>query len=381
MKALLRQTPAGERIDLRSIIAPQPFPCVGEAPIDSWQAFGSGTMALTAAMQFARLRTEGSPRVLVPAYSCPDILAAAQFAGLIPEFVDLAPGQTAPAKASVIDGIRAGIRLVLIVDLFGIGHDLREIGSAARACGTQVIHDQAQCHAGPGAGTVSGDVNFVVVSRGRGKPATLLHGGATWARDAAAFKAFVESHYRVHSWSAAGTAIRAAAYNTALGAVVYGGIARLPFLRLGDTRLQALRDVVRLPSHWNRCAAAQLQDHVRHLDGRRRRTLALCEIVAGSRLAVPADVLAVAGLNGLNRLPVICRDPDQARRLCADGASVGVSGMYGKTLPEFIGVSAESAAESVPNGYSLSRALITLPTHSRMTGRPLTQLKALISDC
>ena len=381
MKGMFRQTPAGERIDLGSIIASRPHTGVSETPIETWQAFGSGTMALASAMQFARLRTGGTSQVLVPAYSCPDIIAAAQFAGLVPEFVDLAPGQTAPAKDSVIDAIRAGIRLVLVVDLFGVGHDLREIGAVARTCGAQVIHDQAQCHAGPGAGNVSGDVDLVVVSRGRGKPASLLHGGAAWARDAASFRAFVESNYRVQSWSAAGTAIRAAAYNMALSPAIYGGIARLPFLRLGETRLRPLPNVVRLPARWTRCAAAQLQEHGRHLDGRRRRTLELCDIVARSKLTVPADALAVAGSNGLNRLPVICRDPDQARRLCVAGASVGVSGMYGMTLPEFLGVSEASAAESLPYGYGLSRTLITLPTHSRMTGRPLERLTGLISDC
>src|SRR6185312_4150347 len=56
--------------------------------------YQSGTAALAVAIADARHR-HGSrnPEVILPAYCCPDVIAASQFAQVRPRLVDTAPGQ------------------------------------------------------------------------------------------------------------------------------------------------------------------------------------------------------------------------------------------------------------------------------------------------
>src|SRR5688500_19436 len=83
--------PVGTRIPI--------FPAAAARELDLTQGgayrvrlTGSGTAALGLALSYARAR--GAPRdtALLPAYGCPDLVAAAHFAGLKPSFVDLERG-------------------------------------------------------------------------------------------------------------------------------------------------------------------------------------------------------------------------------------------------------------------------------------------------
>jgi hypothetical protein len=155
-------------------------------------------------------------------------------------------------------------------------------------------------------------------------------------------------------------------YNLAMQPLAFGAVATLPFLHLGETHLRSLAAVTRLPGRWLAYAARQIRHHHGLLDERRARTLALVDLLPGRAFLVPADALQTAAVEGLNRLPVICRDNEQALWLVANGGHLGLSPMYGKTLPEFQGLSSAEAAARYPAAHALSRRLITLPTHARI---------------
>jgi dTDP-4-amino-4,6-dideoxygalactose transaminase len=55
--------------------------------------------------------------------------------------------------------------------------------------------------------------------------------------------------------------------------------------------------------------------------------------------------------------------------------------MYRRTLPEFLGRSASIAARDFPNAFDLSRRLVTLPTHARLTQSELFRLRDLLDAC
>ena len=336
-------------------------------------------MALAAALFFAASRHQSASSVILPAYSCPDIIAAALSAGLKPAFVDLATDQTGMDLAALHSQQDAGSSIVVLVDLFGTRHELPAHGNAETTPRITLIHDRAQGLAGPGQ-EVDTVADLVVVSRGRGKPATLLGGGATWARQADEFSAYAAANFPLSHWSAAGIALRAALYNLATQPLAFGAVAQLPFLHIGETKLRELPAITRLPQPWLVHAARQLQAQQAVCAARQARTLAIAELIPANNFRIPSDALQTAAREGLNRLPVICRDTEQAQWLINRGASLGISSMYGKTLPEFMGMSAADAALTFPVAYRLSRALVTLPTHARCGSRTRQSLRKLLHD-
>jgi hypothetical protein len=374
-----RQTPAGERVPLARLMAIARSGEFASPLLKGWNAFGSGSMALAAALFFASSRDKPRTCVLLPAYSCPDIVAASLAVGLEPVFVDLADDQTGMDLAALHGRQSADRSICVLVDLFGTQHAMPTRGSLASNSPITLIHDRAQSLAGPGLAEDS-SADLVVVSRGRGKPATLLGGGATWARQAEAFTSFSATHFPLGNWSIAGTMLRAALYNLATQPVIFGTAARLPFLHIGETRLRELPAITRLPPTWLVHAARQLRACQSTRAAHCSRTLAMADLIPADGFRIPADALQTAAREGLNRLPVICKDAEQAQWLAGRGRSLGVSSMYGKTLPEFMGMSPADAALAFPVAHRFSRTLVTLPTHLRCGPRTRQSLRKLFHD-
>lgn len=374
-----RQTPAGESVLLRQLLVTARADELTTPMPEGWSAFGSGTMALAAALFFAASRHQPGKSVILPAYSCPDIVAAALAVGLEPAFADLVVDQTGMNLAALRSPLNAGSSIAVLVDLFGTRHEMPVHGETAATSRVTLVHDRAQSLAGPGQ-EVDSAADLVVVSRGRGKPATLLGGGATWARQADEFSAFAAARFPVGNWSAASTALRAALYNLATQPLAFGAVAQLPFLHIGETKLRTLPAITRLPQSWLVHAARQLRAWRSECAARRARTLAMAELIPANNFRIPSDALQTAASEGLNRLPVMCSDTEQARWLISRGTSLGISPMYGKTLPEFMGMSATDAALAFPVAYRFSRTLVTLPTHARCGPRTRQNLQELFRD-
>ncbi len=343
-----------------------------------WIAFGSGTMALAAALRCAAYLQPVKTQVVLPAYSCPDIVAAALFSGLAIHFADLGPQVSGITPHTLNTALATGARIAVLTDLFGTDSRLPP-DIHLHQPGVVFIHDRAQSLAGPGL-DVPLDADFVVVSRGRGKPATLLGGGAAWAKDHELFAGFTAAEFPIVEWNQLSALLRGVLYNVATQPLLYGAVSRLPFLHLGETRLQPLPTVTRLSHDWLIHAARQLRHYHATLDARRNRTMAIADVITGSGFRIPADAMATAAETGLNRLPVLCHDATQAQWLVARGKDLGISPMYGKTLPEFLGMTAADAAAAYPNAYTFSRTVVTLPTHARVDGTTRNKLRKLFRD-
>lgn len=335
-------------------------------------------MALAAALRCAAHLQPARMQVVLPAYSCPDIVAAALFSGLAIHFADLGPEVTGITPHTLNTALAAGARIAVLTDLFGTDSRLPP-DLQLHQPGVIFIHDRAQSLAGPGLDVPQG-ADFVVVSRGRGKPATLLGGGAAWAKDHALFAGFTTAEFPIVEWNQLSALLRGVLYNVATQPILYGAISRLPFLHLGETRLRPLPAVTRLSHDWLVHAARQLRHYHATNDARRDRTMASADVIAASGFLIPADAMATAAKAGLNRLPVLCRDAAQAQWLVARGKDLGISPMYGKTLPEFLGMTAADAAVAYPNAYAFSRTVVTLPTHARVDDTTRNKLRTLFHD-
>lgn len=375
---LARQTPTGERIDLRQLVTAVPSQEIRSQLSSGWMAFGSGTMALAAAMRCAARRQPAGMQVTLPAYSCPDIVAAALFSGLSISFTDLAPQSTGVDHTTPEAKTSSNSSIAVIVDLFGVRTRL-PTSHAGNGSGAVVIHDRAQSLSGPGL-TIPQPADFVIVSRGRGKPATLLGGGAVWAKNHDEFTRFATIEFPLVDWSLSSTLLRAIVYNIALRPLPYGAVSRLPFLHLGTTRLRTLRSVTRLPPIWLVHAARQLEKQQATTAQHSSRTLAIAELIADCGFRILPDVMETAAREGLNRIPVLCHDARQAQWLATRGSHLGISQMYGKTLPEFVGMNADAAATAYPNAHVFSRTVVTVPTHTRINTNTLDTLRNLLRD-
>jgi dTDP-4-amino-4,6-dideoxygalactose transaminase len=188
------------------------------------------------------------------------------------------------------------------------------------------------------------------------------------------------TQYAEARWSWFGTITKAITYNAVISPTLYELATKLPFLGLGETRLERLPSVERLPRVWVELAARQLLLRAESEVHRQRRTAALCEMALRIGFQVPQDALRTASIVGLNRLPLLCRDPEQAKWIVRRAGQLGVSAMYEKTLPEFLGKEPSEVAVSHPNTFAFSRRLITLPTHSRVSDADRRMVEQTLRD-
>jgi dTDP-4-amino-4,6-dideoxygalactose transaminase len=288
--------------------------------------------------------------------------------------------ELSPSAARYAQALADECRIVVLVDLFGVPAPVEELLALNRDSAGWLVHDRAQSlidlRLEPGS-----RVDAVITSLGRGKPVSLLGGGAVWCRAEADFLRFARSTYRVAGWNETYAMTKAAVYNLALQPIIYGIAAGMPGLGVGETRLVPLRKVERLPETWLQAAACQSALASSTEPIRRDRSATLVEIALQTAHEVPTSVQESVRRIGLNRLPILCRTAELAMSLREKGRQLGLSPMYGRTLPEFLGLSEQEVARVFPHAYDLSRRLVTLPTHSRISAGDLTLIRRILDAC
>lgn len=375
----VRHAPAGQSIAWavaagRPTQSRQPWPGLDQ------RYFGSGTAALAAAIEEAldRLPAAGSPRrVILPAYGCPNLLAAALKAQGEPEFVDLAPGTFAPEPQDLLCRLRKGDCVVVSVDPFGstsLDDDFLE--ALEEPLRQRLVHDLAQSFA-PFDPQWRAVARSTIVSFGRAKPASLTMFGLLLSvpeeRDGERQRESMRDDVSVALQIK--LLLRSLAYNVSLRPAVFGALSRLPFLGIGTTTFEPLGDVTQFSAGLGRyaaAAAAQVDLHWERLGAATQRML---QIALDAGAEVPAAVQAAAGSGRpLWRIPVLHDSGAAAERFSKCAAHLGVSRLYGRTMAEFAGIDAAQAQRRWPVAWRLSRTLTTLPSHGRLRDREQRQL-------
>jgi dTDP-4-amino-4,6-dideoxygalactose transaminase len=140
----------------------------------------SGTAALTVSLLIFKTVSE-KKEVVLPAYSCPSLVAAIVTAGLKPVLCDLQQSTLVLDLKHLETVVGPNTLAVIAVHLFGVSENVSELKKMGSERGFFILEDAAQsfgnhCHAlNKPYGTI-GDLG--VISFGRGKPLSLLHGGA-----------------------------------------------------------------------------------------------------------------------------------------------------------------------------------------------------------
>ncbi|GEM_PF-1396636 len=134
---------------------------------------------------YAILRALNRPgKVLMSAYNCADVGEAAIFAGYTPQFLDADLATLTVPCERFEKAISQDVTAVIVISLFGVPYDLRELRKATAKKGVLLIEDAASAMGSRIAGLLTGTLGDVgVVSFQDTKPLSAKTGGLILTND------------------------------------------------------------------------------------------------------------------------------------------------------------------------------------------------------
>lgn len=330
--------------------------------------YTSGTAALAQAMVHCAARhAASSPEVMIPAYGCPDLVAAALQAGVYPRLVDVAPDRWGFDPKCLESSFSPNTVAVVAVNLLGLGDGATELLPFCRERNISLIQDSAQFLPRE---TIAWPGKYVILSFGRGKPLNLLHGGALIEPPGSRLASSDRFALPPFKQRLLGSRAAALAFNVLTLPLPYRILSSLPGTGLGDVRYHPLQEATRLPTKaWEQVGTA-FELYCRQPSYRRdiwSPAVAAWEEfdireLHGPDAHLPAEPLRLALLasdrpsrdqfvNYLNRL------------------GLGASRLYDRELPQIEGIPPIVRTQGPFRGASaLAGRLFTLPTHRLVTG-------------
>lgn len=340
----------------------------------------SGTAALAAAVVAAiRLKSAADPEVILPAYGCPDLVSAVLHAGARPVLVDLVPDRPWMDLEQVSACINPATVAIIAVSLLGIPERMDRLGTLARESSVLLIEDSAQSF------PQDSDMSFwsgdlVVLSFGRGKPVSLLGGGAVLYRDSRLGSLLPDAAAQGGN-SVVAFRTQAILYNLMLSPRLYWVPQGLPFLNLGETRYHTLDRIQAMDEPRIGLLPANIEAYRRRSDRARETMAGLVE--RGAMGTALIDLPAACGTPQSRRLlryPLLIERAERGRiyaELMRRG--LGASIMYPVILPEVVGLEALFAdAGEFPVARSFAARLLTLPLYERLSVADFTGIRECI---
>ncbi|MBX5461130.1 MAG: DegT/DnrJ/EryC1/StrS aminotransferase family protein [Steroidobacteraceae bacterium] len=380
--------PVGDPVRLR----PRSGPATEVAPLQGASFLDSGTAALAfilkAIVTYARKQGFAGSEVLIPAYGCPDIVSAIEFAGCRARLVDVDGDSPFPSQQAWVAGIDERTLAVVSVGFLGLRDPLPPValqagGLAAHAFVEDCcqVHPMAVCHGSQWRdGPTDRNLAF---SFGRGKPVSMLHGGAArLVPDLVPYQPVLPPDDG-RTVGFARLSATAGLYNLLRSPWLYGWVERLPCLGVGHTEYTPLRSLQAMNPRVRDCVNPQ-QDW----PDQRRLTLQkrIRECLLESRpKALAADLWRTAGREDdwLLRYPLLMQTRearDEALTRLRE-AGLGVSAMYRQALPDIAGVR-QHLAEPVrcDGARRFADRLLTLPLHRDVRERDVLSMCDLLTQ-
>jgi len=320
--------------------------------------FASGREALRVALEReAALR--GRDEVVVGAYTCYSVPAAAVAAGLRVRLVDVTPEGWLDPDALERSGLERAAAVVAS-NLFGNPEPVAALRERARSAGAALIDDAAQAlGAADAEGAVGGRGDVGLLSFARGKPLPAGGGGGLAWREAPSDLAPPALPRPSVGWGWAW----ALAHDVARSPWVFGWVAALPGLHVGETRFDPGFRRGPPPRH-SLALAAALLPRLEDLHAELRRRAA--ELAARIRDETPfRPVLEPSGTTPV-RPRLALRAPSAAARRAALAAlerrGMGASALYPDSLDRVAALAPHrSDAKPCPGARDLATRLLTLP--------------------
>lgn len=355
------------------------------APINS----GTAALSLAVKLSISSKTILQSPEVILPAYGCPDLIAAVVAQGALPVLVDLVKDRPWLDLEAVKRALTENTVGIVAVGFLGIPERLVALKQIAEDAGVRLIEDSAQVF--PPFSSGNGLADYVILSFGRGKPINLMGGGALLIRrDHAAECASVLASLPV-SVVAGGVAWRFQRwlFNLLLTRPLYGLIERLPFLGIGRTIYHPLEAI---------CHQFPVEGLLEAgVDGFRNRkdngavySETLAELTGKGWTLLPRACSEGEALGDLaSSPPILLRYPLLApSRQIRDRAivelnrrGIGASAFYGQVLPRIEGVNqiVSSEAAEFARACNFAERLITLPAHEDVHARDILFMSRVLN--
>ena len=349
--------------------------------------YNSGTAALAAAIKASIAVSKksnhiGSAEVILPAYACPDLVSAVVYAGARPVLVDLESDRPWLNLLALEGAVGTNTVAIVAVNLFGISERWPQLCELAEQKNIVLIEDSAQYFPG-GDERPDWQGDLVVFSFGRGKPASLLGGGAVLSRDAGLSGQLPEPASAPVSMSERWSfSLKARLYNAMIVPTLYWLPQAIPFLHLGETRYHTLQAIEAMDPARLELLAVNIANYQADIKASRR-----CQAISSM----------LASQEKVNDLPLICKMPANRRLLrypiLLDAASrdrvyqmlkqagLGASIMYPASLPKISGLShLLDDKQRFPNAEAFASQLLTLPTHSRVSESTIDEIGAVLES-
>lgn len=346
------------------------------------QFYVSGTAALAAAISAAmKLKNGSRPEIVLPAYGCPDLVSAVIYAGAKPVLVDLEAERPWIDLSQLASAITENTVAIVAVNLFGMAERWAQLRELAKQNNIVLIEDSAQYF--PGADEQAdwqGDL--VVLSFGRGKPVSLLGGGAVLTKKTALFELLPKPQIKATTLSQRYLfGLKARLYNLMISPFLYWLPQALPFLHLGETRYHVLPDIEAMDQIRTDLLASNISCYQADIKAAER-----CEKISTilnslDRVIDLPQVCATKARRRLLRYPFLVESSERDRMYYKlQQAGLGASIMYPASLPEIIGLNhIVDKKHKFPNAQVFASRLITLPTHSSVGANDIANMKILLS--
>jgi len=296
--------------------------------------------------------------VLIPGYTCYSVAASVARAGLKISVYDIDPETFHPDLTSLRERMSERTLAVVVQHLFGIPSPMDEISHLSRNIGCIVVEDAAQCLGGRSNGSLLGTKgDYGIFSFGRGKPLPLGSGGALISKDDSVLGK-VDNHHSARKECV--ELLRSTAVAALSHPRIYGAMEFLP-LGLGETIFDP--DFVISPmARSMRELGCHALSFIEVFNSHRQK-------IAGLYQENLLKGLAVSLQRG--EQPVYPRFPILAGEGSIPSPLVllGARRMYPKAIIDEPSIRPHLAGKSyeTPGAREVSRRLVTLPTHTRIT--------------
>ena len=349
----------------------------------------SGTAALYLALISLR-ELSNKHEVIMPAYTCPSVFAAVIKSGLKPVLCDLDEEKSNFNYNELKNKISNHTLAIISVHLFGIPEDYHRINNlispfkvfhiedAAQSFGSTINYGNDTIRSQDMLGTC-GDIG--IYSFGRGKPLTLMQGGALTTNSDIIAKVLSQKANDLDHQSAMVTFIailNVLLYSIFMHPRFYWFPQHLPFLKLGETILN-LNFKKKLIDAFTSALGIVMIEHIARITKVRVKK----ENLLYQKLSSFSDCFLTNGSKKsvLLRFPMLMKNKHKKELLLYElkRRGIGATGMYPAPLNQFKDSRKYFKGNSqYENAQSFSERIITLPLHEFVTEKDINKIRNIM---
>lgn len=361
----------------------------------------SGSAALVLALESLKLKSDKN-QVIVPAYTCPSVFASVVKAELEPILCDLKPFSFQFDLEQVSSKIGNDTLAVIAVHLFGLPENIEDLKSLTKMQGVFLLEDAAQAignkieiankipskeRANHNQKKYLGFIgDLSVFSFGRGKPFSLLNGGAVVVNNPDLMESVNQNFNSLESsnqkMAIAEYFIMLLIYSAFFHPRMYWFPQSLPWLQLGETVFTLDLDIKKMNSLAIKLGNELFPQFNEIRKNRMRLTKRYLESLTQFEKAfqfIPNDSQDEIALL---RFPIIFKRGEERNKilLTLKKEGLGATGSYPVSIDKQQGVSKYLRANATfPNAVIISERILTLPLHEFVTPKDIENISNIFS--